>query len=330
MTGISILGTGRYLPDRVVSNEEFTAFIETSDEWISTRTGISQRHIANGESTWRMGANAAQAALDKAGVRAEEIDLIIGTTVTADYLTPSMACIVQNAIGAEHATCFDVNAACSGFVYALDVARNQLACGSAKTALIVSSEMLSRITDFTDRSSCVIFGDGAGACVVRAGEGRFASCTGSVGSGYGLIFCKNPPPTSPFTNLPVEADEINTTEIKTGHLWQNGREVYKFATKIMPEAVHNACVKAGVTEEELAYIIPHQANARIVQAAMKNMGLPMEKAWLTIAHTGNTSSASIPIALDELEESGKLKRGDLLCAVGFGAGLTYGAAVFQW
>ncbi len=330
MTGISILGTGRYLPDRVVSNEEFTAFIETSDEWISSRTGISKRHFADGETTWRMGAQAAQAALDKAGVKAEEIDLIVGTTVTADYQTPSMACVVQHAIGAANAYCFDINAACSAFVYALDLVRSQLACGGARTALIVSSEMLSRLTDFADRTTCVLFGDGAGACVVRAEEKRYASCLGSDGSGYGLIFCKNPPPASPFRVKPDELDDISSTDIKLGHLWQNGREVYKFATKIMPEAVHNACVKAGVKEEDLAYIIPHQANARIVQAAMKNMGLPMEKAWLTIEHTGNTSSASIPIALDELAESGKLKRGDLLCAVGFGAGLTYGAAVFEW
>lgn len=330
MTGINILGTGRYLPERIVTNEEFTAFIETSDEWISTRTGISQRHIANGETTWRMGANAAKQALENAGVKAEEIDLIIGTTVSSDCLTPSMACIVQQEIGAENASCFDLNAACSGFVYALEVARGQIACGDVKTVLIVSSEMLSRITDFKDRSTCVLFGDGAGACVVRAGEGRYASCLGSHGTGYGLIFCKNQPHQSPFTNEPEQADDIISSDIEPGHLWQNGREVYKFATRIMPEAVHKACTKAGVSEQDIAYIIPHQANARIVQSAMKNLGLPMEKAWLTIEHTGNTSSASIPIALDELWRSGKLKRGDLICVVGFGAGLTYGAAVLEW
>lgn len=330
MIGINILGTGRYLPDRIVANEEFTAFIKTSDEWISTRTGILKRHIADGETTWRMGASAAQAALKKAGVKAEEIDLIIGTTVSADYLTPSMACIVQQAIGAENASCFDLNAACSGFVYALEIARGQIACGEVKTVLIVSSEMLSRLTDFKDRSTCVLFGDGAGACVVRAGTGRYASCLGSQGTGYGLIFCKSHPHPSPFTKNPEQTDDIVSTDIEPGHLWQNGREVYKFATKIMPEAVHKACAKAGVSEQELAYIIPHQANARIVQSAMKNLGLPMEKAFLTIDHTGNTSSASIPIALDELWESGRLKRGDLICVVGFGAGLTYGASVFEW
>lgn len=330
MTGINILGTGRYLPERTVKNDEFTAFIETSDEWISTRTGISERHMANGETTCQMGAYAAQAALKDAGVKAEEIDLIIGTTVSSDFLTPAMACVIQNEIGAVNASCFDLNAACSGFVYALEAARGQIACGDVKTVLIVSSEMLSRITDFKDRSTCVLFGDGAGACVVRASESNYASCLGSHGTGCGQIFCKSHQTNSPFFTKPEQQGELFCSDIAPGHLWQNGREVYKFATKIMPEAIHKACAKAGVSENDIAYIIPHQANARIVQSAMKNLGMPMEKAWLTIEHTGNTSSASIPIALDELWKSGKLKRGDLICLVGFGAGLTYGAAVFEW
>lgn len=330
MRGIKICATGSYLPGRVVQNEDYTAFVETSDEWISTRTGIHSRHIADGDTTWRMGAQAARHALETAGISPEKVGLIICTTITADYSTPSTACIIQNELGAVNAFAFDLNAACTGFVYALDVAQKYLVSGEVDTALIISTEMMSRIVDYTDRSICVLFGDGAGAAVVQAADSPYASALHAEGDGYHLIYCKNDPPVNPFTSTPPQADLINATETAPHTVVQQGKDVYKFATHAIPAVAREVCAKAGMRPEELRYIIPHQANARIVQTAMKNLGLPVEQAWLTIEHVGNTSSASIPIALDELFRAGTLQKGDRLCLVGFGAGLAYGAAIFEY
>ncbi|MEM1485209.1 beta-ketoacyl-ACP synthase III [Oscillospiraceae bacterium PP1C4] len=330
MTGLKLCATGCYLPDNVVDNNAFAAIVDTSDEWIRSRSGIVTRHIANGDTAWSMGVKAAQNALETAGMDAEQVDLILVTSVTPDYITPSTSCVIQQSLGAVNAACIDLNCACAGFVYALDMARRYLACGDIKTVLIISTELLSRIVNYEDRSTCVLFGDGAGACLVQAGEGLFASHLGADGAGMHLMFAKYPVSKSPFTNQPVIENEISQSSEGNGTLFMGGREVYKFATRVMPEAIEKSCEKLGISPAELDWIVPHQANIRIVQTAMQHLNLPMEKAWMSIDHCGNTSSASIPIALDELIKSGKLKRGDMLGIAGFGAGLTYGGAVFEY
>lgn len=312
----------------IVSNDDFTRIVETSDEWIKTRTGISNRHLSNGEPLWTLSVDAAQKALKAAGIGAEEIDLIIHTSITSDYISPSMACLVQGKIGAVNATGFDLNCACAGYVYALDMARRYLCTGDFKKILIISSEMLSKVTNYEDRSTCVLFGDGAAATVVSAADGLFASYLKSDGTGAKHIFARTIPAENPFATRQLAVDDF--AENKPGVLYMNGREVYKFATRAMPEAVEEAAKKAGIAVEDIDIIVPHQANIRIVETAASRLGQPMEKFFINVEKYGNTSSASIPIALSELNESGRLKRGDKVCIVGFGAGLTYGAAVFEW
>lgn len=330
MSGIKICGTGSYLPPISVDNEAFTTFVETSDEWIRTRTGIVSRHIADADSVSGMGARAAKAALEQAGISPEEIDLLIVTTITPDCSTPATACIIQGMIDADNAMCFDVNAACGGFVYALDMAWRYLCCDDVKTALIVSTEALSRITDYADRSTCVLFGDGAGAVVLRAADTLYGSRLGADGKGAPLIFAKHVIPKTPFGKAEMEENEITRNPTKPSHIYMDGKETYKFSTKVMPMCIEDACKKAGFPVGNLDWIIPHQANFRIVQTAMKNLGLPLERAFMNIDHIGNTSSASVPIALDELHRSGKLLRGQKICVVGFGAGLVYAGAAFEW
>lgn len=331
MSGIRIVATGRYVPKKVVQNEDFVKFLDTSDEWITQRTGMKQRHFCAGEPTWLMGALAAKDALEKNGIDPLSIDLIVFTTVTPDYTTPSMACMAQGYIGATNAFCFDINAACSGFVYALDLARRYLACGDVKRVLIVSSEALSRIADFTDRSTCVLFGDAAGACVVEHSEGLFASMACADGTKGGVLYNKvNYLAKSPFLDeslLPAyEEPFVPTTEL----LHMDGGEVYKFAVTAFPHAIRTACERAGIPVDALDLIVPHQANLRIVKTAAKTLGYPMEKMYCNMDRYANTSSACTAICLDELVEAGRLKPGDKIGVVGFGGGVTYGACVFEW
>lgn len=331
MTGIKICGTGSYFPENVVDNEAFTAIVDTSDEWIRTRTGILKRHIADEDTTWSMGLKAARRALENANIAPEEVDLLITTTVTPDYMTPSTSCVIQGELGAVNASCFDINAACSGFVFALDMANRYMSVGDDyKTVLIVSTEVLSRMVDYTDRSTCVLFGDGAGAVVVRKGGSMFSCQTGTDGTGAALIVCKHTPITTPFSHKPPVENAISRNPVLPGYMTMDGKEVYKFATKMLPEVLEKACARAGITAADLDWIIPHQANIRIVQTAMKHLGLPMERAYMNINHAGNTSSASIPLALDEMNRAGLLKPGHKIGVVGFGGGLTYGGAVFEW
>lgn len=330
MTGIKILGTGRFLPEKSVKNDDFARIVETSDEWISTRTGMKTRHIASAaEPSWHMGAMAAGGALEAAGLGSEELDMILVTTVTPDYSTPSTACVIQLKIGAVNAFAFDINVACSGLAYAFDMARRYLADGDVKNILIVCCESLSQITNYEDRSTCVLFGDGAGACVVTASDTRFGSFLKCDASGAGLIYAKNKRAANPFIEPQPEAFDAFSAIVES-KIHMDGREVYKFATKAMPEAIAKACAKIGATPDELALIIPHQANARIIETAVKNLGLPKEKIYVNIQSYGNTSSASIAIALDECVRARRFKSGDLICVVGFGAGLTYGASVFEY
>lgn len=330
MNGIRICGTGSYLPPVSVENEAFTSIVETSDEWIRTRTGIASRHIADRDSVSGMGVKAAKAALEQAGISPRQIDLLVVTTITADCSTPSTACIIQGLLDAENAMCFDVNAACGGFVYALDMARRYLCFPDVKTALIISTEALSRLTNYEDRSTCVLFGDGAGAVVVQAADTSYGSHLGADGKGAPLIFSKNMVPRTPFSREAMEESEFTKNPVSPCHIFMDGKETYKFSTRVMPLCVEESCKTAGIPVKDLSWIVPHQANYRIVQTGMKNLGLPMERAYINIDHVGNTSSASIPIALDELHRSGKLERGQKIAVTGFGAGLVYAGAVFEW
>lgn len=329
MAGITILGCGMYIPSDLATNEDFARFVDTSDEWITTRTGIKTRHMANGILTYQMGTEAAKQALREAGVTADQIDLVIGTTVTGDFLTPSMSCMVAGELGMTEVPCMDLNAACAGFVYALDVAQKYLASGDVKRILIVSSEMVTRMVDYTDRSTCVLFGDGAGAMVVAKGEGGFATYISGDPSGAEKIFTKLPMSDSPFRTKTPQWKNPLMQDYPLGLMYMDGNDVYKFAVSAMPRAVEIAAKRLGITADQLDLIVPHQANIRIVQTAMKKLGLPMERCYCNIDEYGNTSSACIPVCLHELRQAGRLKSGMKICLVGFGAGLVYGAAAFE-
>ena len=328
---IIIAGTGSYLPKRIVTNSEFEAFLDTSDEWIVARTGMKERRVSTGEPTWKMGELAARKALEVAGVLPGELDLIICTTVTPDYLFPSCACMIQGALGAANAFAFDAGAACAGSVYGIDMARRYLAFDDIKTALLVSAETLSQVANYKDRGSCILFSDGAGAIVAKRGEGLpYGSCLRSDPGGAHQLYCKNKRKDTPFYSgdAPFEGELFEAEVI--GELFMNGQEVYKFATAAMPEVVRGACEKAGFVPSELDLVVPHQANLRILETAAKRLGLPMEKLCVTIHRYGNNSSASVLIGLDECVREGRIKEGHRISLVGFGAGLTYGAAAFEY
>ena len=328
--GIKIVGTGAYLPERIASNEDFARLVETSDEWIVSRTGIRERHVATDMLNWEMGEKAAAQALSDAGVAPGEVDMVIVSTVTPDYLSPSTACIIANALGMEKPGCFDINSACAAFVAAVDLAEKYLASGSCKTVLVISSEMLTKITDYTDRSPCVLFGDGAGAAVLRFADAMYETDIGSDPTGCGKLFARGVPPANPFREKAFDWAYDGLPETNGFGLHQDGRDVYKFATRAMPAAVESACQKAGIRVDELDWIFSHQANQRILETAAKNLGVPMDKFYVNIADHGNISSACIPVCLAEASRSGALKRGDRICIVGFGAGLVYAASVFEW
>lgn len=325
----SITGTGSYLPETKLTNADMTELVETSDDWITERTGISERRISSGESTWSMALEASLRALDDAGMTSDEIDLIIAATVTPDYYTPSLACILQGKLGAAKAFAFDINAACSGFIYGLDIARRYIEADGAKNVLLVCSETLSKITDYNDRNTCVLFGDAAGAVVVSAAskEGIIQTHLASDGTGAHLLAAKALPVVNPLSPDPGR-DILDSRADR--FISMDGKEVYKFAVKAMPEAMDKVMAAHGISAADLAYIIPHQANARIIDSVVEKYGLDPAKVVKTLGMYGNTSSASIPVALDELNRKGALNPGDLLVAVGFGAGLTYGAALIRW
>ena len=325
--GIRILGTGSYLPENIVTNEDYTKFVDTSDEWIVKRTGIHRRRITE-TPTFVMAEAAARRALEDAGVSAEELDLIICTTVSNDYMTPSLACVVQGRIGAKNAIAYDINAACAAFVYALDMANMYLKNGYCKI-LIVSAESLSKITDYTDRSTCVLFGDAAGACVVEASDRPFASCLGCDGTGAHSLFARQHRNEIPLVELQELAEVDQFGPARDGAIYMDGREVYKFAVGAMSKALTEACEKFGTAPAELDLIVPHQANIRIIQTAAKELGLPLERFFVNIGEYGNTSSACIPVGLDQLNRAGKLTSGAKVGLVGFGAGLVYGGCVFE-
>lgn len=331
MQGIKILGTGGYLPGKKVVNEDFTKIVDTSDEWIKTRTGMSERYVSDGEPTWYMGLKAAQQAIEAAGISPEEIGVIIDTSVSPDYYTPSMSCVIQGKLGAVNAMTIDVNCACAGCVYAIDMAKRYLQSDeNIKYALVIANENLTKLTDYSDRSTCVLFGDGAAAMVMeRKEDAVYSSFLGADGTGAKYLFARSIPPANAFMTGNGKVDD-EFPQSNSHYLYQDGREVYKFATKALPNALTKAAEKINFDLNELDHIIPHQANARIIETAAKNLKISLDKFILNIDKHANTSSASIPIALDEAVRDGIIKKGDKVGLVGFGAGLTFGAIIFEF
>lgn len=333
MSGLEFLGTGSYVPEFVADNDKFSEILDTSDEWIFPRTGIKQRHIAADKPNYYMGAMAAQKALENAKLTAEDIDLIIVSTCTPDFFYPAMSCLIQKRICAKNAACFDVNSACTGFISSLDIAQKYLETGKYKTIMIVSSEKLSSQTDYSDRASSILFGDAAGAVIVRRSDKRFCSFLGAEGDEFEALYCK----VHYESNCPwFDEDGLNAfyenrfdTFGKNNFLVQDGKAVYKFAVNAMADAVKNVSEQSGIDVSELDLVIPHQANLRIIEKATELLGIPSEKVFTNIRHMGNVSSACIPVGLDELNQDGKIKPEMKICFVGFGAGLTYGAAIVE-
>lgn len=323
---VGILGVGSYVPEKIVTNHDLEQTLDTSDEWIVERTGIRERRVVKeGEFTSHLATKAAERALLDAGVSAEEIDLIIVGTVTPDMVFPSVACLVQDNLKAVNAAAFDITAVCSGFIYGLVTASAFIQAGTYKKALVIGAETLSAITDWTDRNTAVIFGDGAGAVVLgetEPGYGILGVHLGAEGAGGDLL--KVP---AGGSRQPASAE---TVAQRLHFTYMDGNEVFKFAVKIMGEAASKALENAGLLREDIDVLVPHQANMRIIQSAAKRLALPMEKVVVNVDKYGNTSAASIPIALDEAVKNGRIKNGDIVVMVGFGGGLTWGAGVIKW
>ncbi|QGM44479.1 beta-ketoacyl-ACP synthase III [Methylocystis heyeri] len=322
-----ILGTGAYAPSKVLTNDDLEKMVATNGPWIVSRTGIRERRIAaDGEATSDLAAEAARRAMELAGVDPAEIDLIIVCTVTGDTPTPSCAAYVQAKIGATRAFAFDVSAACAGSLYGLVIADQFIRTGAVKRALVIGAETLSRVVDWTNRETCVLFGDAAGAMLLGAseeeGRGLLSSRLRTDGSMTEILGIFGGGSRRPFSQ---EMLADNTHKIK-----MRGREVYKVATRLLPEAVQDALAQAGLNAEDVTHVIAHQANLRIIESAMETLGIPLEKCWINIDRYGNTSSASMPITLDEANRAGKLKKGDVIAMMAIGAGMTWGGAVFRW
>lgn len=315
---VGIVGTGLAVPANRLTNDQIAERVDTTDEWIVSRTGIRARHVIDtGTDTSDLAVAAARTALERAQVAADEVDLVLTATVSGDMPFPSVSCMVQEQLGLKRASAMDVGAACSGFIYGLVTGSAFIETGRARTVLLVGADALSKMLDWTDRSTCVLFGDGAGAAVlqpVEPGYGLLASYLGSDGSGGKLL------------NVGPRVGEAN------GHryLQMQGREVYKFAVRIQGEAIDRALERSGLQAGDIDWLLPHQANIRIIEAAAQRLKMPMERVLVNVDEYGNTSAASIPIALAEADAAGRLQRGDRIMMVGFGAGLTYGAALVRW
>jgi 3-oxoacyl-[acyl-carrier-protein] synthase-3 len=322
----SITGVGSFLPEKVLTNDDLSKMLDTTDEWITKRTGIRERHIVeNGVATSDLAAEASLRALDDANVLPTEVDLIVTSTITPDCLFPSTSCYIQEKLGAWNAGAFDLLAACAGFVYALSVAKSFVASGVMKTVLVVGAECMSKITDYTDRSTCILFGDGAGAVVVQQGNGRREIITtnlGSDGSQAELLMLP-----AGGSKLPASRE---TVEARLHYIKLRGKEVFKQAIINMVDVITKAAAENNMRVEDIEMIIPHQSNIRIIEAAMERLALPREKAYVNINRYGNTSSASIPIAIDEIEKENLLKPGDTALLVAFGGGLTWSSSIIKW
>lgn len=323
---VGILGIGSYLPEKILTNEDLEKMVDTSDEWISQRTGIKKRRLVDdGVPGYTMGIKAAQKAISMAKINPEEIGLIIGVTNSPDFIVPTTACSVQKEIGAVNAAAFDLNAACSGFIYGISVGQNFIKSGQYKYVLVVSVETLSRVVDWKDRNTCVLFGDGSGAVVLGEVEegygikGTYLGADGDLGEFISL----------PFTYV-TEGEKAKRHEDVYSTIWQNGAQVFKFAVKIMESSVLKIAEETSTPLDDVDYIIPHQANARIIEGAAKRLGIDSDRVINVIEDTGNVSSACIPVAMDIAIEEGRIKKGDNIILVGFGGGLTWGSALIRW
>lgn len=316
--GIKILGTGAYLPERVLTNEELSKMVETNDEWITQRVGIRERHISEVETASDLAIKAAKKALENSGLVGADIDLIVCATISSETLCPTVAGLVGAAIGAQ-CPAFDVSSACSGFLFALDTAAAFIDRGGIRNALVIGAERLSKLVDWSDRSTCVIFGDGAGAAVITKGDNYLAHLLYTCG-GNEVIEIPSFSGTSPFYK----------NEPKHPYIFMDGQETFKFAVKKIVEDVNAVLDMAGLTIDDIAFIVPHQANTRIIDYAAKRLGISRDKIFVNIDKVGNTSAASVPIALSQLAESGKLHKGDKIILCAFGGGLSSAACIIEW
>lgn len=323
---VAIVATGSYVPEKVLTNADLARLVETSDEWITTRTGVRERHIAaSNEVTSDLAVKAARRAMQKAGITPDEIDLIIVATITPDMPFPSTACFVQEKLKAFKAFCFDIQAACAGFIYGIEIARQFVANGTANTALVIGSEKLSCITDWQDRSTCVLFGDGAGAAILRSRPGSRGIFSTSLSADGRLTHLLNLP-----AGGSLHPASQQTLKDRMHYLKMAGKEVFKYAVNTMVDAANTVLKKASMTVADVNLIIPHQANIRIIQAIGERLGAPMNKYFLNLERYGNMSAASIPVALDEALQNGVVKRYDVILLVAFGGGFAWGAALVEW
>jgi 3-oxoacyl-[acyl-carrier-protein] synthase-3 len=324
--GARIIGTGSALPEKRLTNADFARMVDTSDEWIVQRTGIRERRIiSQGESTATLAIQAAKNAIENSGLKAEDIDLIVCATITPEMQLPATACFIQDGLGLKNIPAFDVGAACSGFIYALKTGWNFIRSGEHKNVLVVGAETLSRVTDYTDRGSCILFGDGAGAVVLSRtdtkGDGLLHSKLFADGSGWELLHL------APGSRHPISPELIAD---RKQYMQIHGREVYKFAVDAFTDLITDAVKSCNLSLDDVRWIIPHQANQRIIDGALDRIKFPAERAYINLEKYGNVSSASIPIALDEANRKGLIKKGDVVIFVAFGAGLTWANAVVKW
>ncbi|MCD8050781.1 MAG: ketoacyl-ACP synthase III [Clostridiales bacterium] len=314
-----IIGTGSYVPPKVVTNDDLTVFLDTSDEWISTRSGIKERHVVTNETTSELATKAAQNALENAGISADELDMILCATVSSEYISPSIACLLQRNLGAQ-CPCLDLNAACTAWIYLMDTAAAFFCKGGIRKMLVVGAESMSRILNWHERSTCVLFGDGAGAAVLEAGDNYLGSSFVTAG-GDDVIAIPTKKGISPWYDREEQLPLVH----------MNGQETYKFAVSNFPKRVAEVVAKAGLEEKDLDWVIPHQANKRIIDGAARRMkAIPADHFCVNIQKYGNTSAASIPLAMDEWNRAGKFQRGDLIAMVAFGGGLSSAACLIRW
>lgn len=325
MKRVKIVATASAYPEQVITNDDLAKIVDTSDEWITQRTGIKQRRISSGENTSVFVIETAKKLLEHAKVSGEEVDLIIVASVTPDYGTPSLACMVQKALGAKRAVCFDVVAACSGFMYALSTADKFIKAGNYRNAIVIGGETLSKIVDWKDRSTCVLFGDGAGGAFVQETDegGILRENIGTDGDVYEIL-------TEGYTACANVFNDIESYVDPKWYVYMNGREVFKFATKKVIGSIKKVLEEQGLEAGDIKYYIPHQANARIVEVIAKKLQVPFERFYMNMERFGNTSSASIPIALNELNEQGLLQKGDKIILSGFGGGMTWATILIEW
>lgn len=326
LKSVGIVGLGIYVPEKVMTNADWEKLVDTSDEWIRTRTGIQERRYAvEGQGTSDLGVEAAKKALEDAGMKPEEVELIILATCTPDYRAQNASSLIQVKLGAENAAAFDVSAACSGFIYALTVGKSMIQSGMYKNILVVAAESVSRLLNMKDRNTAILFGDGAAAAVlkeVEEGYGIVSSFLGTEG-----VLDETLRITAGGTLHPVTHEAIDNGDV---YLKMNGQEVFKFAVRALPKATNKALEQAGMKAEDLAMVVPHQANFRIIESAAKRLKLPMDKFYVNLQKYGNTSAASVGLALGEAVQEGKIQKGDMIALTGFGAGLTYGSVILKW